>query len=715
MPTSDDERAKILVVDDLPEKLMVYQVILNELGQELVCASSGEEALKLVLKHQFAVILLDVNMPGMDGFETASLIRQRRKSAHTPIIFVTAFTDEMRMTEGYAQGAVDYILAPVVPEVLRAKVKVFVDLFQMTQQVQRQAEERIALLEERSRRAALEESNRRLGFSVRAGAVLGQSLDYDVITRDVVRLPVTVLARAVVLAVPESGTSRWQLSGARAIDVGIVQEQYTDLGELDEPIAAAIPRVLHTGVDERFCNGEPCAADAGPNQLVLPLKARGRTFAVLAFTRDASEEGFSSADVTMAEAFASRAAVALENSRLYRDVQHADRQKNEFLSMLAHELRNPLAPIRSAVEVLRLRAQNQPEIAWAQDVIGRQVTHLVRLVDDLLDISRITRGKIRLEMQPVDVGTVLAAAVETSMPLIEASNHHLTVEVSPEPLLVQGDTARLAQVLSNLLNNAAKYTPSGGSIRVSVDREGDQAVFKVRDTGIGIPPEMIGKVFDLFEQVDCSIDRSQGGLGIGLTLVNRLVELHGGTVQAASEGPGKGAEFTVRLPLVAAASTQQPEQARSGDLPLEGAGKTSPSHSLRVLVVDDNVDAADTLADLLRLSGHDVRLAYDGRSAVEAALTFRPTAIVLDLGLPGLNGYEVARHLRDQPATRDAMLIAVSGYGQEEDRRRSTSAGFHKHYVKPLDFQILLSTLAEAAAVRPTQHEPQAASAAGAR
>jgi CheY-like chemotaxis protein len=369
-----------------------------------------------------------------------------------------------------------------------------------------------------------------------------------------------------------------------------------------------------------------------------------------------------------------------------------------------------------------LRAQSQPEIGWAQDVIGRQVTHLVRLVDDLLDVSRITRGKIRLEMQPLDAASIVAAAVETSTPLIEANGHRLTVELPAEPLSVIGDAARLAQVLSNLLNNAAKYTPSGGSIRLSVADEDGQVVFRVRDTGVGISPEMIGKVFDLFEQVDRSIDRSQGGLGIGLTLVHRLVELHGGKVEAASEGPGQGAEFTVRLPRAVTAATDGATAADTpgaNDQQSEAAPNVQQiaarSRTLRVLVVDDNVDAADTLADLLRLSGHDVRLAYDGPSAVEAAVTFRPTAVVLDLGLPGLNGFEVARHLRSHPTTRDAVLFAVSGYGQDEDRRRSKEAGFNRHFVKPLDFQVLLTALAEAAERQDRPGGYEAASAVAAR
>jgi signal transduction histidine kinase len=654
------------------------------------------------------VILLDVNMPGIDGFETAAMIRNRRRSAHTPIIFVTAFADEMRMAEGYAQGAVDYILAPIVPEILRAKIKVFVDLFQMSQQVQRQADERIALIEERSRRAAAEESNRRLGFSVRVGAVLSQSLDYETIIKDVLRLPIPVLADAVTLAVPDQGGQNWRVVSAQAGENGIEQHRLSGVQELPPALSGAIMRSLTSGTEELQRDGQPCPPGQEPLDVILPLKARGRVLGVLVVSRQATH-GFNMADLTMAEAFASRAASALENSGLYRDVQNADRQKNEFLSMLAHELRNPLAPIRSAVEVLRLRANSQPEIAWAQDVIGRQVTQLVRLVDDLLDVSRITRGKIRLEMQPLDVAQIAHAAVETSRPLIEAGNHQFSLELLDEPLCVRGDGARLAQVLSNLLNNAAKYTPEGGAIRLTTSRDGDQVVFRVLDSGVGIPAEMLGKVFELFEQVDRTIDRSQGGLGIGLTLVHRLVELHGGKVEAASDGPGRGAAFTVRLPLIA-------EEVPSPNSPAEDSpGGTAPPHSLRVLVVDDNVDAADTLANLLRLHGHDVRLAYDGRSAVEAAITFRPTAVVLDLGLPGLNGFEVARHLRDHATTKSAMLIAVSGYGQEEDRRRTKDAGFDRHFVKPLDFEVLAAALVQADALVNSRSEHTASPAVAAR
>jgi signal transduction histidine kinase/DNA-binding response OmpR family regulator len=676
----DNERAKILVVDDLPEKLLVYQVILEELGQEIVTASSGNEALRHVLQHDFAVILLDVNMPGMDGFETAALIRNRKRSAHTPIIFVTAFTDEMRMTQGYAQGAVDYILAPVVPEILRAKVKVFVDLFRMTEQVKRQAVEQIALVEERSKRTAAEEANRRLAVLAEAGAVLGQSLDRRVTAQDVARLAVPAVADVAVIAEPVSGGEWMVIQAAEREGAGAVEE-FAGLDRLPENWTGAALRALASGQQELLPGGQE-----NPHSLVMPLKVHGRTFGVLLLSREPSGRGFSAADRTVAETLASRAAIALDNARLYHDIQQADRQKNEFLSMLAHELRNPLAPIRNAVAVLRLHKNQEHRVQWAEDVIDRQVTHLVRLVDDLLDVSRITQGKIRLEMECLDAAAVVHSAVETSRPLIEAGGHELEVDLPDEPLFIQGDRARIAQVLSNLLNNAAKYTAAGGKLRISADREGADAVIQVRDTGVGIAPDMLERVFDLFTQVDHSLDRAQGGLGIGLTLVRRLVELHGGTVSAASGGPGQGSEFTVRLPAATPASDQSPGETNS----TRSATRTG---SLRSLVVDDNTDSADSLAQLLRLSGHRVEVAYDGLAAVDAANTFLPEAAVLDLGLPGLDGFELAARLREDFLADELLLVALSGYGRSEDIRRASEAGFQHHFVKPVDLNALLKVL----------------------
>lgn len=687
---ADADRVKILIVDDLPEKLLVYKVVLEDLGEELVTALSGTEALRQVLSNDFAVILLDVNMPDMDGFETAKLIRNRKRSSHTPIIFVTAFTDEVRLAEGYAHGAVDYIQAPVVPEILRAKVKVFVNLFRMTEQVKHQAEERIALAEERSKRTSAEESNRRLRFLARAGAIIGQSLDYQLTSHTIVRLTVPTLADLAVLAQLEPVTGKWSIVQAASGDNGEPSlAEFAGLSALPRRSADALERALQTAAPE-FLTSSP--GDEEPETVILPLRAGGHTFAALLLSREPSRGRFGSPEVTMAESLATRAAIALDNARLYKDIEHADRQKNEFLSMLAHELRNPLAPIRNAVSVLRLRDEREPDVVWAQEVIDRQVTHLVRLVDDLLDVSRITRGKIRLERKCLSIARAIHSAVETSRPLIDASGHELTVDVPSEPLYVDADEARLSQVLGNLLNNAAKYTLAGGRIRLSAEREGDQVVFRVRDSGTGIPQEMLPKIFDLFTQVDQSLDRSQGGLGIGLTLVQRLVEMHGGSVHAASEGPGRGSEFTVRLPVAAA------------PLPLEDApevlGDIAPGGPRKVLVVDDNVDSAETLAKLLSLQGYTVHVAFEGPAALREVEAVQPDVVILDLGLPGISGFDVARTLRGQEGGEELLLIALSGYGREEDRRSSSEAGFDRHFTKPVDFSALLQVVSAASGDR---------------
>jgi signal transduction histidine kinase/DNA-binding response OmpR family regulator len=680
----------ILLVDDRAENLLAYRAILEELDLELVFARSGNEALKHVLSHDFAVILLDVNMPMMDGVETASLIRTRKRSAHTPIIFVTAFPDEFRANQGYAQGAVDYLMTPVVPQVLRAKVKVFVDLFRMTQQVRRQTEERVALAQERARRTAVEDANDRLSFLAEIKSALGQSLDCDITSHDVVRLAIPYLGDHAVVARRQPIGDGWQVFQSK-IENGVVRVDVSSgLEGLPPVLSEGIRHAASTGTVWIFPDASSSGSDGESQLAVYPLRGQKFGSAVLAISREESGRRFCSADLTLVEAIAARAAIALENGQLYKDLELADQQKNEFLSMLAHELRNPLAPIRTAVDVLGLRGPDPEEVMRARDIIDRQLGHLVRLVDDLLDVSRITGGKIRLDHEDVDVASVVRAAVETSRPLIETGGHRLTVSLPENPVCVSCDRVRLSQVLANLLNNAAKYTPAGGTISISAAREGREAVFRVRDNGIGIPKEMLAKVFDLFTQVDRSLDRSQGGLGIGLTLARRLVEMHGGTLEALSEGTGRGSEFVVRLSTLVEAPKQ--ETPKSADVARTGGDQ------LRILVVDDNVDAADSVAWLLRTKKHEVCVAHDGRAAVEVAGHFLPQVVVLDLGLPELDGYEVARRLRAAEGTRHALLLAVSGYGQDEHRKQSQEAGFDCHFVKPVDFNALLRAINEARA-----------------
>jgi signal transduction histidine kinase/CheY-like chemotaxis protein len=369
-----------------------------------------------------------------------------------------------------------------------------------------------------------------------------------------------------------------------------------------------------------------------------------------------------------------------------RALEAEDRHKNEFLAMLAHELRNPLAPICNAVQVLDSPQGSGAIAVQARQVLRRQLDHLVRLVDDLLDISRINQGKIELQCQPLNLAEVIAHAVEISRPLIESAGHALTVTCPPQPVWVYGDAVRLSQVVANLLNNAAKYTLEGGQLRLSVHDEAGQAVLRVQDTGIGIPAEVLPRIFDLFVQADHSLDRAQGGLGLGLSLVRTLVELHGGTVEAFSAGAGQGSELTIRLPLLTMAAAPT-------SFPPEQAVPPAALRATRILIVDDNQDAAAMLGELLQGFGLEVMLAHDGPAALETVESTRPRIVLLDIGLPDMDGYEVARRLRQQAAGRDVLLIALTGYGDADSRQRSRAAGCDHHLVKPVNLDALLDLI----------------------
>jgi len=389
-----------------------------------------------------------------------------------------------------------------------------------------------------------------------------------------------------------------------------------------------------------------------------------------------------------------RAREALEEAVRERDraeavLREADRHKDEFLATLAHELRNPLAPIRSAMQIMRMAEGDHATATAARAMIERQLKHLVRLIDDLMDVSRLTQGKLELRKERVDLAAVLQIAFETNRPLLESKQHRLRIELPPHPLYVEADTTRLAQVFSNLLNNSAKFSDAHGTISIHAARQGRHAVVTVSDCGIGIEPAMLPRVFDMFTQVARGRSASHDGLGIGLTLVRRLVELHGGTVSAHSEGSGKGSAFTVRLDLLEGAGvdcTLAP--------PSAGGGASQPRG--RVLIADDNFDAAQSLALILRMEGHEVRTAGDGLEALEIAEGFQPQIVLLDIGMPKLDGYETARRLRERPWAASALLVAQTGWGQEDDKRRAREAGFDRHLVKPLDPEALSDLLEEA-------------------
>jgi PAS domain S-box-containing protein len=370
------------------------------------------------------------------------------------------------------------------------------------------------------------------------------------------------------------------------------------------------------------------------------------------------------------------------------NLKEADRRKDDFLAVLAHELRNPLAPIRNAIAILGKKDQIDPEVAWSRDVIDRQVDQLTRLVDDLLDIGRISRGRLALRKERVALERVVDMALETSRPHINAAGHRLSVILPPEMVVLDADPARLAQVFSNLLNNAARYTPPEGTITLSAALEGAEAVVSIEDNGIGFGPEAAARLFEPFSPLTAANGRAHGGLGLGLSLVQGIVGLHGGKVEAHSEGPGRGAQFVVRLPI--AAGVHAPSHApRAATAPLAAAGR-------RILVADDNKDTADSLQRVLQLYGYEVRVAYDGASALRVGAAFRPEVAVLDIGMPGANGYEVAREIRKQQGAQ-VKLVALTGWGQEGDRRRAMEAGFDYHLTKPVDPGMLNDLLAEVA------------------
>ncbi len=702
MAVNDEHKANILVVDDLPEKHLVFGSILEDLNQNVVHAQSGKDALRLILNMEFAVILLDVNMPDIDGLETAKLIRQYKKTSQTPILFITAYVDELQAIKGYELGAVDYIPSPVVPEILRSKVKVFVDLFRMNRQLQAQAAEREALARSEAARAAAEESIRRAHFLSEASELLSRSLNIDETVRALFLIALPSLADMAAIAVVDghgelactdvldAQTSKqaapsMKTSGQRRLTSQATQLMRASMVsrelEMVAPQGLWEERRTGAGVDDTAMT-LPKTIEQG---VVCPLFSGDRPLGVLVLFGQRSQ--FTPEHTALIKEVVSRASIAMENARLYTLVQDADKRKNEFLAMLAHELRNPLAPIRNAVHIMHKAAVTDETVIWARDVIGRQVDHMSRMVDDLLDVSRIARGKVSVQTESVALRSLCERAVEASAPLIESRQQQLTIELPDAPVVIEGDAVRLCQVLSNLLNNASKFTPPEGRISMTAALAGSEIDIRVRDNGQGIDPAFLPFMFDLFAQGDQALDRAHGGLGIGLTLVKHLVELHGGKVRVFSEGEGRGAEVSVRLPARVAQGDIAAPQGPSRGTPLPAAA------AVRVLVVDDLVASAETMKVLLQSEGYDVKVAFDGMSALATAREFSPAVVILDIGLPGMSGFEVAQQLRQLDETREAVLIALTGYGEAESRLRSRQSGFDHHVVKPADIDFLLGII----------------------
>jgi len=685
-PSLTDARAEnILLIDDLPGNLLVYQTILQELGQNLVVARSGEEALKLVLKQDFAVILLDVNMPTMDGFETASLIRRRKKSASTPIIFLTAFTDEVGMIQSYASGAVDYLPTPVVPEVLKAKVRVFIELSQMRRQANLQTEERV-------RREAAEASARNSAFLVKVSESLARVQTQGELLRVLVQLPIPYLADVSIAWLKEDE------KGPSQIECGIMtgpetRDRLPGLKLSDLPwLKKAAGEVMATGeihfMDEihRLPPPRSIILSLLGSAIIIPLVVQGQTKGCLVLARQRSSVRYQLDDIPLANDVTYRAGVVLENVMLMERIQEADRRKDEFLGMLAHELRNPLGPIYNAIQLQKLLEPKNPRMADLSDIIDRQAKHMGRLIDDLLDATRVAHGKILLRKERCDLGQIVHQTVADYRTVVEASGLQLNVISPNAPVWIDGDSTRLVQAIGNLLHNAHKFTKSGGviTVRLEIKKYGRLATVTVADTGIGIESKMLSCIFDVFRQAEQGLDRSRGGLGLGLALVKGLIELHHGNVHAVSAGLDRGAKFIIELPV------QPLENETVKNIPpLE----IPSNRKYRVLVIEDNQDAARSAQMLLHLEGHDVRTAPTALTGLEAARDFHPQVILCDIGLPEIDGYQVVRTIRQDVALSSTYVIALTGYGRQKDKRQALDAGFDLHLTKPIDYASLRHAL----------------------
>lgn len=560
--------------------------------------------------------------------------------------------------------------------------------------------------EQRRRERQLERSESTQRFLANLSARLASTLDQQDILEEVARITVPDLADLCLIHLQDGRGEPHALAAAVHADPAkqaLLHELHRRY-PADPASSYGYPQVMRCGKPDLIEDIPAQLVDASArnaehlellrqlglrSSICVPLSARGRVLGTITIATAESGRRYSSEDLALVEEVGRRVAIAMDNARLYSEVQEADRRKNEFLAMMAHELRNPLAVIRNAIHIARLRQDDPALVVRWRDTVEQQVEHMIRLVDDLLDVSRITRGKIELRREPVDLCKIAESAIESVQPIIQSRNQQLAISMPRQPVMIHADPTRMVQVLENLLNNATKYTEPGGRIWFDLDNRQNRAILRVRDDGAGIPPHMLSRIFDLFVQADDNHLDAQGGLGIGLTLVRQLVELHGGTVKAYSEGAGRGSEFEVLLPVLEREAHHPASPSR--------ATQRSP-RALRLLVVEDNRIAAMSLTELLQVWGHEVSVAHDGPAALEIARMLRPDVMLLDIGLPGMDGYEVARQLRSSEQLGRMTLVALTGYGQQNEHR---SAGVFDHYlVKPIDPEMLRGLLEEIAVLR---------------
>lgn len=798
--THGDAPINILIVDDEPRNLTVLESLLDAPGYRLVRAESADQALLALVAEEFALLILDVRMPGMTGFELAQTIKGRKKTARVPIIFLTAYDNEdQQVLEGYGSGAVDYLHKPVNAAALRSKVAVFAELHRTSRELEvsnrtlleevterRRAEEQLHELNKSLDRLVAERTDALLASETRYRALFHAidegfcvvEIEFDIAShaRDFLFLECNLafakhmgltattgkrirevlpsvedewlqtLGRVATSGVPLrfSGLIKalnrhvelfaFRLGGAESSRIAILMRNVTQQRRAEQTLRER-ERFLSTVTDAariglavvepdglyRFANaayarmlGLNASALAGRDvrevtsdgwslagpQLEQGLRGERATaeFELPGLSGDGPSRHFAAFYEPHRDAKGIRTVVVViveitELKLLESELREADRRKDDFIATLAHELRNPLAPVRNAVKILHLQAAETPDSNRAREVIERQVRVMARLIDDLMDVSRINQGRIELRREAVDVSQVLESAVEASRPFIDESDHRLAVVLPEEPVVVDGDPTRLSQVFVNLLTNAAKYTDRGGRIDIAAAHgEPGQVVITVTDNGIGIPPQKLASVFAMFSQVEEVISRSRGGLGIGLSLVKHIIDLHGGSVEARSAGSGHGSTFRVVLPLpVEPLNAAVTATRTAGALAVEPATDAA----LRILVVDDNRDGAETLSELMEMLGHQVRTAYDGEAALHAADEYRPDVMLLDIGLPLLSGYEVCRRIREQPWGGAIRVIAMTGWGDRESLRKGRDAGFDSHLVKPVDEDILIGMLSK--------------------
>lgn len=740
-----DERINILMVDDSPTNLLALESILQAPDRKLVSASSGDDALRYLLDNEVAVILMDVYMPDLDGLETAEMIRGRDRSRSIPIIFLTAdSTGGRHLSRGYSLGAVDYIVKPIEPDILRSKVNVFVELFKKTREVRHQAE----LLEEKN--LELENANlERLNMLIELGQELASEHDPMRVLENFCR-SAREIVEAQEAAVGVLDTAALRERSAASTDAEGLRYFFRCAQNGDNVFGHGIPPVTHRALDYLVSKRRPLrlsdtddllrvngkTSDLVHSFLGAPILSAGNVCGWLYLLNKLGADAFTEADERLAATLATQVAIAYENAMLYSDVQRhaselqlevaerkqaeeeraqllvrermaraeaeqANRTKDEFLATLSHELRTPLSAILGWSHLVRTGKLDEPQLTRAFETIERNARSQSQLIDDLLDVSRIITGKLQIEPRLVDICTVIEAAADVVRPAIEAKDIQFETVLAAEACLTRGDANRLQQVFWNLFSNAIKFTPPGGDIRVEVRLADERVRVSVNDSGVGITPEFLPYIFDRFRQADGSTTRVHGGLGLGLSIVKHLVQLHDGAVEVESQGKNQGATFTVSLPL----ATEGPSDEIAETVPAALESSEAPDGAadlftgLRILLVDDEADARELLTAILTRRGSVVKCCDSAATALEAFRSWKPDLLVCDIGMPDEDGYSLIRKVRKLKTKRgkEVPAIALTAYATDDDRERAFAAGFQVHVAKPIEPEVLLRSIAGAA------------------